>query len=163
MGRRTLVHEESRMQRVVVGVDGSANSRRALAWALEEARLRNACLDVVHAWEPARIVGFGALAGGAVELGGSPHEEQATLLLDEMIAAASTEDLPTPIDAIAVRGSAAWALLETAKGADLIVVGSRGRGGFAGLLLGSVSQQVAQHAPCPVVIVPPPRDLPTSP
>ena len=149
------------MQRVVVGVDGSENSRRALTWALDEARVRNACLDVVHAWEPPLVVGFGTLPRRGVTLGGSPYEEQATLLLDEMIAAASTEELPMPVDAIAVHGSAAWALLETAKGADLIVVGSRGRGGFAGLLLGSVSQQVVQHAPCPVVVVPPPRDSPS--
>ena len=149
------------MQRVVVGVDGSENSRRALAWALDEARVRNACLDVVHAWEPPLVVGFGTLPSGGATLGGSPYEEQATLLLDRMIAAASTEELPFPVDAIAVHGSAARALLETAKGADLIVVGSRGRGGFAGLLLGSVSQQVVQHAPCPVVVVPPPRDPPS--
>ena len=83
------------------------------------------------------------------------------MLLDLMIVALSTEELPFPIDAIAVHGSAASALLKTAKGADLIVVGSRGRGGFAGLLLGSVSQQVVQHAPCPVVVVPPPRDAPS--
>ena len=146
------------MQRVVVGVDGSDSSRRALAWALAEAELRKASVDIVHAWEPPLIVGFGSLSGSAVELGGSPYEEQATLLLDEMIAAAATKELPAPIDAIAVRGSASRALLETAKGADLIVVGSRGRGGFAGLLLGSVSQQVVQHARCPVVVVPPPRD-----
>ena len=146
------------MQRVVVGVDGSDNSRRALAWALDEACMRNACLDVVHAWEPPMVVGFGTLAGGGATLGGSTYEEQARLLLDRMIAGASTEEFSFPIDAIAVHGSAASTLLETAKGADLIVVGSRGRGGFAGLLLGSVSQQVVQHAPCPVVVVPPPRD-----
>ena len=148
------------MQRVVVGVDGSENSRRALAWALDEALARNACLDVVHTWEPPRVVGFGTLASGGAILGRNPYEEQARLLLDLMIAGASAEELPIPIDAIAVHGSAATALLKTARGADLIVVGSRGRGGFAGLLLGSVSQQVVQHAPCPVVVVPPLRDAP---
>ena len=148
-------------QRVVVGVDGSDNSRRAFAWALEEAELRKASVDVVHAWDAPFIVGFGDLSGGAVELGGSRYEEQATLLLDEVIATATTKDLLTPINAITVHGSAAWALLETAKGADLIVVGSRGRGGFKDLLLGSVSQQVVQHAPCPVVVVPPTRDPPS--
>ncbi len=144
------------MQRIVVGVDGSENSRRALEWALEEARLRKACINVVHAWEPSLMIGFGTLPDGATEYEGTAYDEAARSLLDEMIAAAHTKDLAAPIEKIAVRGSAAWALLETAKGADVIVVGSRGRGGFAGLLLGSVSQQVAQHAHCPVVIVPPP-------
>jgi len=144
------------MQRIIVGVDGSENSRRALVWAIDEARVRNACLDVVHAWEPPLVVGFGALPSGGATLEGSSYEERATLLLDLMIAGASNEELSFPIDAIAVHGSAASALIKTAKGADLIVVGSRGRGGFAGLLLGSVSQQVVQHAPCPAVVVPPP-------
>ena len=82
------------MQRVVVGVDGSENSRRALAWALDEARVRNACLDVVHTWEPPLVVGFGTLPSGGATLGGSPYEEQATLLLDLMIVARPPRSFP---------------------------------------------------------------------
>jgi nucleotide-binding universal stress UspA family protein len=65
--------------------------------------------------------------------------------------------LPTPVRRIVTGGSAAWAILEVSKGADLVVVGSRGLGGFKGLVLGSVSHQVATHAPCPVVVIPPQR------
>jgi nucleotide-binding universal stress UspA family protein len=148
------------MQRLVVGVDGSEHARRALEWALEEARLRDARLDVVYAWEPPLVVGFGTLAGGRTEPEGTSYENAARSLLDETVAAIRTEDRPA-IEKTVVHGSAARALLEAAKGADLIVVGSRGRGGFAGLLLGSVSQQVVQHAPCPVVIVPPPEHAQT--
>ena len=143
------------MERIVVGVDGSENSRRALDWALEEARLRQAAVDVVNAWEPPFIVGFGTPPMGETAYEGTAYEDAAQSVLDEMTAAAHTADLAGPIEKIAVRGAAAGALLEVAKGADMIVVGSRGRGGFAGLLLGSVSQQVAQHAQCPVVVVPP--------
>jgi nucleotide-binding universal stress UspA family protein len=144
------------MQRIVVGVDGSENSRLALDWAFAEAQLRHASVDVVHAWQPAFIVGFGGLPGGATGQEGAAYEEEAQRLLDEMTAGTHPTDPAMQVEKIAVRGSGAWALLEVAKGADLIVVGSRGRGGFAGLLLGSVSQQVAQHAECPVVIVPSP-------
>lgn len=138
------------MQRIVVGVDGSENARRALSWAVEEAQLRQAGVEAVHAWELPMYVGF----GGPVAIDPAPYEEGARALLDEEIAAVPVTGLPAPITEVVVRGSPAWALLEIAKTADLVVVGSRGRGGFAGLLLGSVSQQVAQHAECPVVIVP---------
>ena len=144
------------MQRIVVGVDGSENSRLALDWAVAEAQLRHASLEVVNAWQPAFIVGFGTMPGGAAVQEGQAYEEEAHRVLDEMTAGVHPADPSLPIEKLAVRGSGAWALLDVAKGADLIVVGSRGRGGFAGLLLGSVSQQVAQHAECPVVIVPSP-------
>jgi nucleotide-binding universal stress UspA family protein len=146
------------MQRIVVGVDGSENSRRALKWALEEAGLRKASVDVVHAWEPPIVVGFGTLAGGRTEPEGTSYETAARRLLDELCSTIQTTDRSTPIEKLAVLGSAVSVLLEIAQGADLIVVGSRGRGGFAGLLLGSVSQQVTQHARCPVVVVPLPHE-----
>jgi nucleotide-binding universal stress UspA family protein len=144
------------MQRIVVGVDGSENSRVALDWALAEAQLRHASVDVVNAWQPVFIVGFGGMPGGAAVQEDAAHEEEAHRVLDEMTAGTHPTDPAVTIDKVAVRGLSASALLEAAKGADLLVVGSRGRGGFAGLLLGSVSQQVAQHAECPVVIVPSP-------
>ena len=138
------------MQTIVVGIDGSENARRALSWAVEEGRLRHAAVEAVHAWDSPVHIGF----GGAIVTDPAPHEDAARTLLDREIASVPAVGLPAPITRLAVRGSPAWALLETAKSADLVVVGSRGRGGFAGLLLGSVSQQVAQHSKCPVVIVP---------
>ena len=138
------------MQRIVVGIDGSENARHALSWAVEEGRLRHAALEAVHEWDSPMHIGF----GGPIVTAPTPYEDAARTLLDQAIASVPAAALPAPITKLAVRGSPAWALLETAKSADLIVVGSRGRGGFAGLLLGSVSQQVAQHAECPVVIVP---------
>jgi nucleotide-binding universal stress UspA family protein len=143
------------MQRIVVGVDGSEHSRHALDWAIAEARLREASVEVVNAWDVPFAVGFGFAPVSPSAYEGKAYEDAAVSLLDEMIAGAHHDDLEGRIEKIAVRGSAAWALLEVAKGAEMIVVGSRGRGGFTGLLLGSVSTQVAQHAQCPVVIVPP--------
>ncbi len=139
------------MERIVVGIDGSENSRRALDWALDEARRRQAELDVVHVWfrYPPTMPYVPPSVDDSQTL-----EAAAVALLDRVVDEADQHDLPTPIVPILVDGSAAHMLVETAKGADLLVVGSRGRGGFAGLLLGSVSQQVVQHAPCPVVVVP---------
>ena len=142
------------MQRIVVGVDGSEHSRRALQWALDEALLRGAAVDVVHAWEPPFLVAYGGMPVTGFVYDPTPYEEAGHQLLDDTVDAVDTKGAPA-MEKILVRGSAAPMILDIAKGADMVVVGSRGRGGFAGLLLGSVSQQVAQHAPCPIVIVPP--------
>jgi nucleotide-binding universal stress UspA family protein len=138
------------MERIVVGVDGSQSSQRALRWAVGEARRHDARLDVVHAWHLPNAGGYPYLAGYA-DLG--LFGEDARRVLDRALADENLAGLSW-IEPILVQDSAARALLDTAKGADLVVVGSRGRGGFAGMLLGSVSQQIAHHAPCPVVIVP---------
>ena len=137
------------MQRIVVGVDGSEGSLRALGWAVDEARLRGAELDVVLAWHLPYAGVYRQLAG-YLDLG--LFEKEAQAILDR--AAAEAKVQLASVEPIFVHdGAPARALREAAKGADLLVVGSRGRGGFAGLLLGSVSQQVAAHAPCPVVVV----------
>jgi nucleotide-binding universal stress UspA family protein len=144
------------MGRIVVGVDGSPGSIAALQWALEEGRRRSATVDVVHAWLTPSVGDVSGMAMAAIDQREVERSEQQ--LLDRAILAAG----PTPDDVVLnpmlVRGPAAAALLETAKGADLLVVGSRGHGGFVGLLLGSVSQQCTHHSPCPVVIIPPARD-----
>ena len=132
---------------IVVGVDGSEASKETLLFALEEARRRQTTMHVVHAfteWEP--IPGT-----NAIELDRSPQEREAWLsalvrdvigeVADVEIRESTVEDDPAP------------ALLAAARGAELLIVGSRGHGGFAGLLLGSVSQQCAHHASCPIVIV----------
>ena len=141
---------------IVVGVDGSPESRHALRWAAEEARQRGARLRVVHAWTlPAAIGVADAVLGHPViqeppldELKESLAQEAERVLDDALV---GFEDIE--IEREVVEASPARALLRAAEGADLVVVGSRGRGGFTGLLLGSVSQQCAHHAPCPVVIV----------
>jgi nucleotide-binding universal stress UspA family protein len=139
------------MQRIVVGVDGSDGAQHALRWAMDEARRRGATLDVVHAWHVPYVASAPYVA--APMLDPTPIEESERLVLERAL---QSEDL-TELDVspILVCDTAARALIETAKGADLLVVGTRGRGGFSGLLLGSVSQAVTHHAPCPVVVVPP--------
>jgi nucleotide-binding universal stress UspA family protein len=138
------------MSRIVVGVDGSAGSQRALRWALEEARLRNASVHVVHAWHAPYVMPSPMAPVVTYEY--DPIQRTAEDVLAGAVRAEDTRGLD--VHEVLVCDSAAPALLDAAKGADLLVVGSRGRGGFAGLLLGSVSQSVAQHAPCPVVVVP---------
>lgn len=144
--------ERRRRQRIVVGVDGSSGGRAALRWALEEAERRHATVDVVLAWHLPYTFG-----GPAMTVPFDPAEEasNAKQQLDHLVAAAvGREHRDLEVNQIVAQGAAARVLLDVAKGADLLVVGSRGRGGFTGLLLGSVSQQCVHHAPCPVVVVP---------
>jgi nucleotide-binding universal stress UspA family protein len=141
------------VRRIVVGVDGSATSRHALRWAAEEARSHGSQLHVVHAWEvPAPAVAVGVGRRTAPPEG--QHDEASRLVADvvrDELGEAPPGDVRTSIG----RGAAAGVLLDAARDADLLVVGSRGLGGFRGLLLGSVSTKMAAHAPCPVVIVRP--------
>lgn len=137
------------MERIVVGVDGSQAAREALQWAVDEARRRNATVEAVYAWHQPFMAGY--MLEGELDLG--HYEEEAQEILDRAVDALKDSGDVT-IERKLVAGSAAGALVDEAKGAALLVVGSRGRGGFAGLLLGSVSQQTAHHAPCPVVIIP---------
>lgn len=130
---------------VVVGVDGSEGARRALRWAATEARLRGAALRVVHAWS--------YLDQPEDTFDPAYGEDDARRLLEEAIATLGTDGEGLEIERVTVCDLPTRGLLDAAAGADLIVVGARGLGGFEGLLLGSVSQQVANHAPCPVVIV----------
>lgn len=137
---------------IVVGVDGSDRSATAFRWALEEARLRHATLDAVHGWVYPYVGDIAGLAEGAI--GEEELEQRARAVLDQSVEAAGALPAGVRVNRVLVHGEAASVLLEAADGAELLVVGSRGRGGFAGLLLGSVSQQCAHHARCPVVIVP---------
>jgi len=135
---------------IIVGVDGSEAGQAALAWAIEQAQLGQAEVTAVHAWQPPSFgdpTGMGAVSFPLDELA---QGARATLA----DAVAQLGDSATSVRQVVAEGSAAGVLLDHAAAADLVVVGSRGRGGFAGLLLGSVSHQVAQHATCPVVIVP---------
>ena len=136
-------------QRIVVGTDGSDNSVAALRWALEEARLRAAVVDVVYTWEyPPVIDPLGvSMLPSADDMNASAER-----LLKEVIR--KVDFMGAVVTTRVVRGAPATALIAAAKGADLLVIGRRGHGGFMGLLLGSVAQQVTHHAPCPVVLVP---------
>ncbi|MDE0802158.1 MAG: universal stress protein [Acidimicrobiales bacterium] len=139
------------MERIVVGVDGSDNARAALAWAVDEARSRGASLDVMLVWH---LPVYGGMYGVPLPTPGPEVEESYRAQLDSIIDECDTEGMVAPIGRLLREGSAAGELLAEAQAADLLVVGSRGHGGFVGLLLGSVSHQIAAHAPCPIVIVP---------
>jgi nucleotide-binding universal stress UspA family protein len=136
-------------QRIVAGIDGSDASARALRWALDEARARGATVEAVHTWHVPYSLSF---ATAAVDF--PAFEDAARHLLDRLVDAAEAEKPRVSVERVLVSASAADALLGAAENADLVVVGSRGVGGFRGLLLGSVSHQMAHHAPCPVVVVP---------
>jgi nucleotide-binding universal stress UspA family protein len=141
---------------IIVGVDHSAGAEEALRFAFEEAQLRRATLRAVHAWQFGYI-GAPGIEGSVPVLGAELSEHRAAA--DAALDATVRETIPDPggvtIERRVVEGAAAAVLVEESRGADLLVVGSRGHGGFAQLLLGSVSQQCAHHAECPVVIVRP--------
>ena len=144
------------MDVIVVGVDRSASAGAALRFALEEARLRQARVRVVHAWQ------FRSPYGRSVAVDGPPlvlgadldaYSRAAAAELDAIVAEAAPGAGGFGIEKRVEQGDPATVLLDQSRDADLLVVGSRGHGGFASLLLGSVSQVCAQNAACPVVIV----------
>jgi nucleotide-binding universal stress UspA family protein len=138
--------------RVIVGIDGSDAAARALRWAYEEAARRRVHLEVVHAFDFVTVVSpFGpTVAVERDELEKAAHE-----LLEDAVAtvAANCDVRPRSVRLRASGNAAAAALLEQADDADLLVVGSRGRGAFRTVLAGSVAQQCARRSPCPVVVV----------
>lgn len=134
---------------VIVGIDGSAPSRAALRWAAAEAHRRDAPLRVLIAYEWAWL---GARFAASGELDEAAREQIAEVQAEAVAEAAAVAPGLT-VTGAAVHGGAARTLLDAADSAALVVVGNRGRGGFASLLLGSVSQQVATHASGPVVVV----------
>lgn len=138
------------MKRIVVGVDGSKSAHDALRWAVEEAQARGAAIEVVHAWLPVPLGNPFGLAA----IDPAPFEASAGAVLDAALDDVDTSGLAEPVTRTLRCGGASSVILDAAEGADLVVVGSRGLGGFRGLLLGSVGQQVVPHAPCPVVVVP---------
>ena len=133
---------------IVVGVDGSPSSRAALRWAIDQARLTGARLQAVTAWEFPTVYGWGPTY---------PYEDFAATagkVLAESVQEACGLDGPdVEIRESVVPGHPAQVLIDASAPAALLVVGGRGHSGFAGTLLGSVSQHCAQHARCPVVIV----------
>ena len=144
--------------RIVVGVEGSGGARSALRWAIKEARHRNAFVDVVTAYSTTYVPAspdFNYVPLDPIDLEAEVKRMQDSII-DEVLAEVDAEGVE--VRRRMVRGRAADTLIAESDKATMLVVGSRGRGGFRGLLLGSVSQQIAQHGSCPVVIVRP--DLP---
>jgi nucleotide-binding universal stress UspA family protein len=136
---------------VVVGVDETDSSRRALAWAAQEAVRRGATLQVVTAWTWDAVEGAPLVA----------VEPKALMEIAEQTQTTAVEAVlaPMPVRPVVarevVRATAAQALVEASRHADLVVVGTHGRGPVRSALLGSVSQSVIRHAECPVVVMPP--------
>jgi nucleotide-binding universal stress UspA family protein len=141
------------METIVVGVDGSKGGREALEFAAREASMRKGRLRIVCAWEIPPAVYSGGLAPTLDQSTLSGLGEGAETVVREAVAAAKELQSAIDCEGKAVQGQPAEVLLQEARDADLIVVGNRGHGGFASLLLGSVSHQVVQHAPCPVTVV----------
>ena len=146
--------KEKAMSGIIVGVDGSGHSQRALEWAMKEAAIRHVPLTVLTVHEAIR----GYFSGVALYPDDPARTEQA-----RQAAQAETDkvlaglDLPRPdsVTVKAVHGFPVEELVNAGKDADMIVLGSRGAGGFTRLLMGSTASQVSQHAHCPVLIVPP--------
>jgi nucleotide-binding universal stress UspA family protein len=145
--------------RIVVGVDGSDASKDALRWAVEEARFRKATVDAVYAWQvpimPPDVGPSLAPSASALEMTSlfPKLAESAQLLVDEVVKEVVGDQADVEVRPLPIEGPPANALLEAAQDADLLVVGSRGHGHFKGMLLGSTSLHVVQHAPCPVVVL----------
>ena len=139
-------------RRVVVGVDGSAGARAALRFALQDAARRDVPVEAVIAYTPPEAwMDFDGLGTFQHDKAEAAAVEQAQAVIAEEL-----RELPEPhpvVHVTAVLGSAADALIRESAGAELLVVGSRGHGGFSSMLLGSTSMQCVQHAPCPVTVV----------
>lgn len=142
--------------RIVVGIDGTENAAAALRWAVEEGALRGASVEAVHAWNFVPVTT--PADSGLVPMAWTEGTEvlEAAQEAAERLAAGQVGDVLGEDSAVTislVQGDATEALLEAAVGADLLVVGNRGRGALAEAFLGSTSGRISDHAPCPVVIV----------
>lgn len=136
------------MKELVVGVDGSDHSRAALRWAAAAAQVASVPVRAVQAWTHPRssVVPGGPDAAPATEMDERTERDIAALAADVLGPSSAVKSQ-------ALRGPAAGAIMQAVTAGSVLVLGSRGRGGFAGLLLGSVSQECVEYAPCPVVVV----------
>jgi nucleotide-binding universal stress UspA family protein len=131
--------------RIVVGVDGSEHSNAALRWALADAEAHSGMVTAVLAWQLPFVSFPGAFDREELE------QAYKTFLIDTVSAIAPTPAVP--LETLVAEGDPTESMVEASKGANLLVMGIRGRSRFAGLLLGAVSQAVAANAHCPVVLV----------
>jgi nucleotide-binding universal stress UspA family protein len=136
---------------IVVGVDGSPASRKALTWAAAEAAAHHADLHVLNVWEHTLMPPAGSVTVSEHYV---PDDSQRTAdQLVKIISEELGEEPPVFVQPRVKQGNPAKVLIEESADADMLVVGTRGHGGFAGLVLGSVSQHVAAYASCPVTVV----------
>ena len=141
------------MPGIIVGVDGSGHSRRALEWAMKEAALRHEALNVIAVHQAVKGY-YGTAVVNPEDRALTEQAREAAEAEANKVLAELGESRPDTVTVTAVNGFPVEEILAAAEDADIIVLGSRGVGGFTRLLLGSVSSQVAQHAHCPVLIVP---------
>ena len=137
----------SRKPLIVVGVDGSEASNNALRWAARQAELTDAELQVIIAWRPPTTYGVPA------DYSEVDFEGEARKTVDAAVGKVLGAQPAVPVLTRVIAGHAAPALMDAAREADLLVVGSHGHGTFTGMLLGSTSQHCVHHSPCPVVVV----------
>lgn len=133
---------------IIVGVDGSESSKNALRWAARLAPSMNATVHAIVAWEYPIVFG---LEGGIP--GAWKPDETAKEILNNSLDAVFGKARPAGLKGSISQGHATFVLLDASKDAEMLVVGSRGLGGFSGLLLGSISSACAEHAKCPVLVV----------
>jgi nucleotide-binding universal stress UspA family protein len=141
------------MPGIVVGVDGSEHSQQVLEWAMKEAELKQAPLTVLAVHQVAESYWTRSPIVYPADL---PEQEKCRQAAEEAVSQAADRlgAAPASVTVRAVSGLPAQVLIDASKDADLVVIGRRGGGGFAGLMMGSVSSQVSHHAACPVVVIP---------
>jgi nucleotide-binding universal stress UspA family protein len=146
-----LTGQETATGRIVVGVDGSPSSKEALAWAVRQAERTESTVEAVTAWHYPVVLA--APFGPASVLPETAFAEVAAHVLSQVVSETVDPAGPVKVSSMVREGTPAGVLLAAAQGADLLVVGSRGHGGFTEALLGSVSQHCIHHAKCPIVII----------
>jgi nucleotide-binding universal stress UspA family protein len=134
--------------RIVVGVDGSESSEAALRWAIQQAKLTGASVDVVMAWRYPSAYGLAPMAGSETDLEGDARKA-----LIGILNRVSTLEPDVQVHPMVAEGHPAEVLVRTAEGADLLVVGSRGRGTITSTMMGSVSINCVLHSHCPVLVL----------
>jgi len=142
------------MPGIVVGVDGSEHSPQVLEWAIKEAGLRKTSLTVLSVWQVAGNYWTGSPEKYTADQAEAEKMRQAAEEVTRKALEAAGAPAPTSVTVRAVSGIAAQALISASNDADLVVIGARGGGGFARLMLGATSNQVVAHAATPVVVIP---------
>lgn len=140
--------EKKTNHQIVVGVDGSESSKEALQWAARLAPALGATIHAIVAWEYPIVFGL----EGGIPSAWRP-DETAKEILNNSLNAVFPKERPAGLKGSISQGHSTFVLLDASKEAEMLIVGSRGLGGFAGLLLGSVSSACAEHAKCPVLVV----------
>ena len=140
------------MERIVVGVDGSASSQHALQWAGDEARRRGAQLVVVHAWTVPPLAYGSSVIPFTLEQDRLAFAKSASALVDRMVEAADLDGVD--VEVRLVPEAAGRALVDASADADMIVVGSTGRSALRQMLVGSTARYVRRHTSTPMVVIP---------